>query len=230
VFKRVEVALLQSLAAHLRHDAQMEAALVQLWRQWLLLAELAGHLPQGVFLLDERRRVLWCNGAGRELLQQECGLRRNEDGALGGASAQETSRLQAALQQPACNKVLLLHLRETGQERKLLLTVWPLRAAQGAPAGALAVAFDPARRVRPATGWLREIYRLTRTEARLAALLAEGWSLAECAAAMNITNNTARTHLKRIFQKTHTQRQGDLVRLLLAGAGLVNVDTGPAMP
>jgi DNA-binding CsgD family transcriptional regulator/PAS domain-containing protein len=63
---------------------------------------------------------------------------------------------------------------------------------------------------------LRKLFGFTRAEARLAARLAHGEALQEAAAALNIAYGTARTQLAVIFRKTETNRQGELVRLLLA--------------
>ena len=65
------------------------------------------------------------------------------------------------------------------------------------------------------------IYGLTPSEARVAHLLLQGNSLEEAALKLKITGQTARTHLKRIFSKTDTRRQGELVRLLLMGPTIV---------
>jgi len=64
---------------------------------------------------------------------------------------------------------------------------------------------------------LRFNYQLTDAEIGLALLLAKGHSMKEIAKLLRITQNTARTHLKRIFGKTSTNRQSSLVRLILAG-------------
>lgn len=62
---------------------------------------------------------------------------------------------------------------------------------------------------------LAEMFRLTASEARLALALGKGNTLAEAAQMMGITLQSARTYSKRIFQKTGTRRQAELVRLLL---------------
>lgn len=58
---------------------------------------------------------------------------------------------------------------------------------------------------------LCKLYGLTRGEAGLAAILIQGKSIEEAAAALFISPHTARTHLKRIFMKTDTHRQTELV-------------------
>jgi DNA-binding CsgD family transcriptional regulator len=63
---------------------------------------------------------------------------------------------------------------------------------------------------------LISLYGLTRGEATLAAKLVEGKSIEDAAAELFISAHTARTHLKRIFMKTDTHRQPELVvRMLL---------------
>ncbi len=66
----------------------------------------------------------------------------------------------------------------------------------------------------PAVEILRRLFGLTPAEARLAALLGQETSLAEAAEALQITMLTARSHLKRIFEKTSVTRQADLLALL----------------
>jgi DNA-binding CsgD family transcriptional regulator len=58
---------------------------------------------------------------------------------------------------------------------------------------------------------LVKLYGLTRGEASLAAQLLRGKSIEEAAEALFISPHTARTHLKRIFMKTDTHRQTELV-------------------
>lgn len=62
---------------------------------------------------------------------------------------------------------------------------------------------------------LRHLYGLGATEAALAACLARGDSLQEAAQTVKLTRESARTYSKRIFAKTGTAGQSDLVRVLL---------------
>jgi DNA-binding CsgD family transcriptional regulator len=61
---------------------------------------------------------------------------------------------------------------------------------------------------------LRTLYEFTETESWVAWHLAGGESLEEVARRLGIAHNTARHHLERIFAKTGTHRQSDLVRLI----------------
>jgi DNA-binding CsgD family transcriptional regulator len=61
---------------------------------------------------------------------------------------------------------------------------------------------------------LRQAFQLTPSEARLALCLAGGKSLEEAAQEMAIAQETARSHLKSVFRKTATHRQGELIALV----------------
>jgi DNA-binding CsgD family transcriptional regulator len=61
---------------------------------------------------------------------------------------------------------------------------------------------------------LRGLFDLTQKEAELGAVLVSGRSLQSYASEHQVSYETARTHLRNIFQKTATARQGELVALL----------------
>ena len=64
----------------------------------------------------------------------------------------------------------------------------------------------------------RQLFDLTDTEAKFASALASGSSLTEAADIQGVRISTARTHLARIFQKTNTRQQSQLVSLLRSAA------------
>ena len=71
---------------------------------------------------------------------------------------------------------------------------------------------------------LRRLYNLTRSEAKLAEMLASGHALPSAARQLGIGLNTVRTHLQRIYSKTDTHHQSDLVALLLTGPAHLQVE------
>jgi DNA-binding CsgD family transcriptional regulator len=60
---------------------------------------------------------------------------------------------------------------------------------------------------------LAAAFGLTGAEARVLAALLEGLSVSDTAARHQISVNTVRWHLKRLFEKTGTNRQSELIRL-----------------
>ena len=62
---------------------------------------------------------------------------------------------------------------------------------------------------------LRQLYHLTPAEAALGALFVGGKDLKGTAEALGVRMSTAKTHLQKIFDKTGTSRQAELVQILL---------------
>jgi DNA-binding CsgD family transcriptional regulator len=83
---------------------------------------------------------------------------------------------------------------------------------------------DPKRRTGDPIGVFHEIYGLTPGETRLTLLLLADCSLEEAARLLGISRSTARSVLKRVFQKTDTKRQSGLVRLMFTGFAQVRPD------
>jgi DNA-binding CsgD family transcriptional regulator len=77
-------------------------------------------------------------------------------------------------------------------------------------------AVDPSAAADPTPEQLRAQFGLTAAEAAFACAIVRGEGLRECARAIGISEPTARTHLHRIFEKTGTKRQAQLVRVILA--------------
>lgn len=75
--------------------------------------------------------------------------------------------------------------------------------------------FDPGRSHIDTRATLREMYRLSDAEAEICWRLANGESLEEMASATDTTRETLRSQLKRVFVKTGTKRQSELVRSVL---------------
>jgi DNA-binding CsgD family transcriptional regulator len=63
---------------------------------------------------------------------------------------------------------------------------------------------------------LIDLFTLNRSEARLALLLSQGKGIPNAAREMGLTLETARNYSKRIYAKTATRGQADLVRLIMA--------------
>ncbi len=73
---------------------------------------------------------------------------------------------------------------------------------------------------------LQTAYGLTPAEARLAAGLCSGRTLAEHAEQVGVSLNTAKFHLRSVFQKTGQARQADLQRVLLTNPSIRSESAG----
>jgi DNA-binding CsgD family transcriptional regulator len=179
-------------------------------------------LPIGVMFLDSRNRPVIVNRYARDLVptwQSAAGR------LLSLLQHHPTSREQAVVERAPLSRMtamdgsytLSIPRAEELHPLSAVIIHLNIDGEEGGDDRLSHVVFisDPDHGVAINRERLQEIYGLTRTEARLAALLAEGKRLKIAAAQLGIAFETARTHLKRIFSKTSAANQADLVRLLL---------------
>jgi DNA-binding CsgD family transcriptional regulator len=118
----------------------------------------------------------------------------------------------------------ILALRRADGQRSLIVTALGLDkvAIDSRDAAVILHVIDPGRDFSTLIAPLCSIYKLTKVETRLAYLLTSGLTLATAAETMKVQEATARTYLKQIFVKTFTNRQADLVRLMLSSLQHIN--------
>lgn len=86
--------------------------------------------------------------------------------------------------------------------------------------------FDPSVRNTSPIELFVSSYGLTRSEAEIAHALVLGGNLEDIAGKRGISRNTAKSHLHAIFAKTETNRQSELVSLLLRSVVGINLRGG----
>jgi DNA-binding CsgD family transcriptional regulator len=125
---------------------------------------------------------------------------------------------------PANNHDGLLRVRRaSGDPLSLLVARLPMFTPPWLTGGVpswIIVLFDPERRLAASVPLLMLDLGVSEREAEVAALIVEGRDLKAVAARLDITVNTARSHIKRVFAKTGAKSQVELVR---------RVATGPAI-
>lgn len=180
----------------------------------------------GMILVDGRSHVLDLNETARALLNDTPGIMIRDgilmtDHAGSGSTLKEAISAMAERQSRERDDSCYVSVALDRDDRVLPLT---LIVRPGPPFGpvsapsrrtAVVVLRDPARRAVLAAPDLEQLFALSRAEARLAGILADGQNLEDAAAELGISRNTARAQLQAIFGKTGTNRQADLVRLLL---------------
>lgn len=175
-------------------------------------------------LVDRDGRLGFVNRAAERILARNNGLRRAGD-LLSGTRLADTMRLQAAIEHVvhgtpsglAGAPVVALHRKGS---RPLLAAVVAAeaRAAEGEGVAAIVHVFDPDHEIEALLDPVCRLYTLSPVEGRLATLLAGGAQLVDAAGTMGIQEQTARSYLKQIFLKTDTNRQAELVWLMLKSA------------
>ncbi|MFO0625787.1 MAG: helix-turn-helix transcriptional regulator [Polyangiales bacterium] len=162
-------------------------------------------------------RIQRANASARSMLARSDGV-LDANGALRCVQAGAQRSLQAAVDtilRGEAREAVVIAPRRTGR-RPLLLFVSALTPSVGATPTLTVLVRDPESQASRAEELLRSLFSLTPAEARLALAVADGCSPADAAEQLGITVQTARTHLKRVFHKTATTRQAELVKLVLA--------------
>jgi len=170
-------------------------------------------VAQAALTLDGAGRVIGSNARAEALFDASV---RVADGTLRIADPRAREEVAGLLQPCRAGPAgpVLVPRRD---RRPLILRVLPVIEAARSPflgASALLLITDLDAERRPDPALLAQAFGLTTAEARLAAMLAGGAALDEAADRLGIAVETARSHIKAVFAKTGTGRQGALVALL----------------
>jgi DNA-binding CsgD family transcriptional regulator len=217
-----ELGLLRTLMPHLRRAALLYSELTSLSTQ---RAAFLGHLdryPQAFLLVNSQRRVLVSNIPGRDIVALQDGL-QVDAGELKTSFPEEDAQLRDAVREiasdgdPRVSRLSINRPSEGSPYRLLLVPVprpgpAPFRIAQ--PAVAIVVV-DASAAFCPEASALRELFSLTSAEITITSLLVQGRSTKEIAIDLGISFETVRSHVRRLFAKTATNRQGEFIALIL---------------
>jgi DNA-binding CsgD family transcriptional regulator len=210
--------LLETLAPHLQRAAAIHAMLARTRATANSLAAAAGF---AVFVLADNCRVLYANPKAEDLVRRQLGL-RYERGQLAAATPALTARLNALVRagsgRAAGELSGTLELSRGENCPPLLAHVIPLAACRAAavfdidrPAAAV-FAVDLAAGLSAQIQRFAAKFGLTTSETRVLVEIIGGDGLLAAATKLKITEATARTHATRVFEKTATTRQTELIR------------------
>ncbi len=187
-------------------------------------------LSTGTLLLGANRKILQMNDTARRLCTHANGLATRRQ-RLTAVSADIDRKLQRALgaaldtgagTDPQAGSIV--SIPRAAPARPLSVMSVPLTGRSAAPLDAAArlliLIRNPDRSLRAARETLQIVFGLSPTEARIAAMIADGKTLQEAAATIGHSINTSRTLLKRIFRKTATSSQHELAAVV--GKATVN--------
>ena len=229
-YTSADIGLVRRTMPHIERALQVFLRLACLQSQTVAHQMLWDTLPFGVVLLDRGGGVLWTNQEAEMILKRADGLYvRNK--FLSVANPAENADLQGFIRAAIATSEgdgsvtsAPLSVSRPSLLRSLTLLIAPIRMQHAFVQKPVAVVFvsDPEREPEAVPEILQRLYGLTSREAEVAALLMQGIDLREAAGQLGVGMNTARTHLRLIFEKTDTHRQSELVHLLLRGpAGLI---------
>jgi len=220
-FSRAQVELVWSLLPHFRAGVRLQEARHRDPGDWRTTSRVLDRLPIGVIVLRRDGRPLKVNRWAADLIAACDGLFVSKDG-LEATLRSESQILRAAIERAffsngsIMSPVETLTIRRTnGEPLRIFAYVLSGRVPGEIGDQSLAFVFVAENEMPTQEHGLLDDYGLTMAEARIALLIAAGHRLDRVAQQLGVSVSTARTHLQRIFNKTGTQRQVELVRLIL---------------
>lgn len=218
-FTSSQAALLSGAAAHFEIAMRLHQQIEQERAQRQILPPAAEGLGFGWLALDGTGKIVGGDRQAEQILADARILRRGSGGRLIASSAEAQEQLSEQITlatQDGNAPPLSLRL---GDDPLLdMLLVAPSGKQQKAVPQAMLLAYllgdhqESAARA----AQLQQLFALAPQEAKLALALSRGRSIAESAADLGISIHTARLYSKRIYAKTGTKGQADLVRLILS--------------
>jgi len=240
-FSRESREHLLALRPHLEHAFKSHGLLKRYKQERQIYDDVLNRLTIGTIILDGSGRVLQVNDAAQQVLEQSSCIALNEGRLLITKSRhrEEFNRLLGAAvawheQRQPGNFVEALRIENSNSPdlglliRTLPSPVWYQSVGQPC----VVIHIDDFEQDQSAPDQIiARLFRLTRSEARLAAMLADGFTLAEAAIKLNLSESSVRTYSKKIFAKMGVGRQAELVRTIVKSiAALARPDEGAARP
>jgi DNA-binding CsgD family transcriptional regulator len=225
-FGEPEMAVIRFLMPHLDCALRVHSHISGLQKRLNASATALDWLPWAVVLVDSQSRPILVNRAAQKIVAQDDGLSLTPKGLL---TADQTAA--EALQEALCSAIpqgshgrtftrgrtLLVARPSLRRPYEVLITPIPVQTRLTEAPAAMAAIFITDPEVQPVTDQetLRSLYGLTEAEARMAAAMAQGKTAESIAEEFELSLHTARNRVKRILSKTKTNRQSELLRLLL---------------
>lgn len=193
-------------------------------------------LPMGVILVSAEGRVLMINRKAREIAAMKDGFEVEQDGTFRTSRPSETKALLKLVENTATatkgdpEGEFAFSLSRPSLKQPLLLLVSPVGGANSGDdrvGGAAIFISDPEDAIEISPEVLSHLYELTAAESRLLKGLCQGKRIETLGEELGITVNTVRHHLKQVFRKTGTQRQSELIKLVLTGPAAIRAEKRP---
>ncbi len=232
IYTDEEAHLLSLLVPHLQRAFRIGQILEGFRLEREMLNQALSKLPQGAIIVSRTGHLMFANPSAEKILARKDGLGINRQGNLEATSASDHKRLRQMIEtagQPASGLPAqcggLFQLERPSCLRPLSLLIAPLSLEISNynfhQPSVLIFISDPEQQTEAVEEGLQQLYGLTPAESRLATILMRGLNIVEAAAEIGVSQNTARTQSKRIFQKTGTHRQSELVNLLLSSPATI---------
>jgi DNA-binding CsgD family transcriptional regulator len=212
---------------HIRRAARIGKAVDLKQAQVAKFAEILDGLSVSILLVDAGRHIIHANAAGRGIPHVGDALRVADGRLIAGDERidQALREAFAAAANAAFGAKDIAVPLTTRRGDHYVVHLLPLTSAKrgiaGTACGAVVALFIRKAEMRPPSlpTLISKTFDLTPTELRVLLAIVEVGGIPEVAEALGVAETTVKTHLRRLFVKTATGRQADLVRLV---AGFCN--------
>ncbi|OBF17846.1 helix-turn-helix transcriptional regulator [Mycobacterium sp. ACS4331] len=215
------ITVINALVPHLQQALRTEHALRESALGTADVAATAEAVRHGVAVVTADSSLVHMNSAAAEILTAGDGLMLHGGRVETGRSA-TTARLARSVGRAATGDASgvrggdsLLCARPSGR-RPYVVHVLPSEVVEPRQPRALVIIVDPEQQIDPPAALLRRLYGLTHAEAEVAVRVLRGDGLKPIAEELSVSLATVKSQLQRVFEKTDTHRQAELVRLLLS--------------
>lgn len=219
-----ELRQMQLLSPHICRALMISDALDMQTIMASRLQQTVDGLSAGVVLTEDQGRISYMNSSAERILKNG-NILKSQNGRLTAIKSGPRESLSRALAEsmsgnaPANTGQYAVPLPDE-EGGGLIANVLPLQWREGrnplsGMRGAAAVIMqDPTERRAPPLEAFAALYSLTYAEQKVLEHIAEGEPPQETADVLGVSITTVKTHLQKIFAKTGTGRQADLIQLL----------------
>lgn len=223
-FSQADQDSLEELAGYMHRAIGINQRFIRLFAEHRASRLLLDSAPRGILLLGQRGQATYMNDAARHICASGDGvsldddqLQLADDDAMAGLQVfLEHARANGSDNAPPPSAGLRVRRRSKAPPYQLVvygLACDPRQAALDEREGlAVAMLHDPTVAAVPDERLLNTYFGLTPAESQLVQVLCQGHSLTTAARQASISVNTARTHLRSIFQKVGVHSQAALVQ------------------
>jgi DNA-binding CsgD family transcriptional regulator/PAS domain-containing protein len=173
-------------------------------------------VSHGILLLDERARPFYCNGVAHDLMAKTGAIIFGQDQTLRCRSPELTRQLHLAVEKAirgGCNEEMIIKL-VGNDDCQMLGFIMPAFARDNDPGNRAVILMIHQMKIHAASPALMKVFGLLPSEQRFLSSFLEAASLNEAALKLGLSEETARTYLKRVCAKLGVRRQIELASLM----------------
>ncbi len=223
-YSEEELKVMEQLAPHVETSLRLSIHLMDAQAVNVGMGAAMARIGIGIFALDTLGRVVSSNAASQALLGDGLSVVNDRLVLANQAAGEEAvTAIRNALdgnRNALMQETKPILVQRQHPNRPLALYVLPIPSSMSSENGfltrarAIILVMNPTANGMPDPSLIRDVLGVTLGEARIAALVGSGLSPKDAAERLGITEETARSVLKRVFSKVGVSRQSELAAMM----------------